>query len=93
MDSDRGQADPQTAVTLAFRDEAVESRFRRWWDDAATAQDLQVGHSNTQAPAYHASAAAAHEGAHDARAMLLAHMTSPTFASAIGLTGISGPCS
>lgn len=33
----------QTAVTLAFKDTALESRFSDWYNDAATAHDLQVG--------------------------------------------------
>lgn len=33
----------QAALTLGFKDKALESRFRAWYDDAATAHDLQVG--------------------------------------------------
>jgi hypothetical protein len=33
----------QAALMLGFKDKTLESRFRGWFDDAATAHDLQVG--------------------------------------------------
>lgn len=43
MGTDIDQPFSQTAVTLAFKDTALESQFVDSYNDAATAHDLQVG--------------------------------------------------